>query len=306
MKIFKTNSLWFFDLCFNSNAFEQKGYNDSRLRVIQSMICRDLPLHRSSSFEQLKDLQKRDKVCASRLECFLRNIVTNSRVTPSWREIVGLTFSEAGVLHVNWISFGHCVKEFLVELKNDAYYGMFDEDVVDHIAKVLELLDLIKIPGMDSHRVRMKVFPLSLADDARPWTKNGVWKEPTPFKHQSLKDGKLKEEALKNNAIMDGMIDEDDKLSNEGWKRWDDLDNTNHDNEESENETEHEEEERCEVFDDHERPVFFIRRFEMVKYSFKDNEEFVAIKENKYDDLTNTSKVAIHAYQEIFRMMDEG
>ncbi|GJR80673.1 hypothetical protein Tco_0151458 [Tanacetum coccineum] len=38
-----------------------------------------------------------------------RNIVTNSRVTPSWREIVSLTFSEAGVLHVNWISFGHCV-----------------------------------------------------------------------------------------------------------------------------------------------------------------------------------------------------
>nr|GEV47754.1 hypothetical protein [Tanacetum cinerariifolium] len=29
----------------------------------------------------------------------LRNIVTDSRVTPSWREIVSLTFSEAGVLH---------------------------------------------------------------------------------------------------------------------------------------------------------------------------------------------------------------
>ncbi|GKF80810.1 hypothetical protein Tco_0239412, partial [Tanacetum coccineum] len=42
---------------------------------------------------------------------------------------------------------------------------MFDEDVVDHIAKVLELPDLIKIPGVDSHRLRMKVFPPSLADD---------------------------------------------------------------------------------------------------------------------------------------------
>nr|GEU40714.1 hypothetical protein [Tanacetum cinerariifolium] len=46
---------------------------------------------------------------------------------------------------------------------------MFDEDVVDHIAKVLELLDLIKIPGVDSHRLRMKGFPLSLADDASQW-----------------------------------------------------------------------------------------------------------------------------------------
>ncbi|GJZ57864.1 hypothetical protein Tco_0613358 [Tanacetum coccineum] len=38
-------------------------------------------------------------------------------------------------------------KEFLMELKNNAYHRMFDEDVVDHIAKVLELLDLIKILG---------------------------------------------------------------------------------------------------------------------------------------------------------------
>nr|GEX58432.1 ribonuclease H-like domain-containing protein [Tanacetum cinerariifolium] len=38
-----------------------------------------------------------------------RNIVINSRMTPSWREIVSLTFNEAGVLHVNWTSLGHCV-----------------------------------------------------------------------------------------------------------------------------------------------------------------------------------------------------
>ncbi|GJT54926.1 hypothetical protein Tco_0989980 [Tanacetum coccineum] len=69
-------------------------------------------------------------------------------------------------------------KEFLIELKDNAYHGMFDEDVVDHIAKVLELLDLIKIPGVDSHRLRMKVFPLSLADDARQCIlSNKEWKE---------------------------------------------------------------------------------------------------------------------------------
>nr|GEV78757.1 hypothetical protein [Tanacetum cinerariifolium] len=124
--------------------------------------------------------------------------------------------------------------------------------------------------------------------------------------YEALKEGKLKEEALKNKAIIDGMIDKDDESSNEGWKRWDEFDNTNHVNEESKNEMEHEEEERCEVFDDHEWPICFIRRFEMVRYSFKDNEDYVAIKENEYDYLTNTSKEAIHAYQDIFRMMDEG
>ncbi|GJW41816.1 hypothetical protein Tco_0070615 [Tanacetum coccineum] len=60
-------------------------------------------------------------------------------------------------------------KEFLMELRSNAYYRTFDEYVDDHIAKVLEMLDLIKIPNVDSHRLCMKVFPLSLADDARQW-----------------------------------------------------------------------------------------------------------------------------------------
>ncbi|GKA14379.1 hypothetical protein Tco_0694025 [Tanacetum coccineum] len=60
-------------------------------------------------------------------------------------------------------------KEFLTELQNNAYHGIHHEDVIDHIAMVLEMLDLINIPAMDSHQLRMKVFPLSLADDAQQW-----------------------------------------------------------------------------------------------------------------------------------------
>ncbi|GKC98654.1 hypothetical protein Tco_1168929 [Tanacetum coccineum] len=102
--------------------------------------------------------------------------------------------------------------------------------------------------------------------------------------YEALKDGKHKDEALKNKAIMEGIIDEDDESSNEGWRRWDNFENTNHDNKESKYEMEHEDEERCELFDDQERPVCNIRRFEMIKYSFGDDEEYVDIKENEYDD----------------------
>ncbi|GJX62934.1 hypothetical protein Tco_0295834 [Tanacetum coccineum] len=124
--------------------------------------------------------------------------------------------------------------------------------------------------------------------------------------YEALKDGKLKEEALKNKAIIEGMIGEDDESSDEGWRRWGNFDNTNHDNEGSENVMKKEDEERSDVFDDHELSICNIRRFEMIKYSFRDGEEYVAIKENEYDDLTNTRMEAIHAYQEIFRMMDGG
>ncbi|GJX49202.1 hypothetical protein Tco_0276047 [Tanacetum coccineum] len=73
--------------------------------------------------------------------------------------------------------------EFLVELRKSAYHGWIDEDVVNHIAKVLEMIDLLYILGVDSHQLRMKVFPLSLADDARQWWINEgegkitIWEE---------------------------------------------------------------------------------------------------------------------------------
>ncbi|GKA75776.1 hypothetical protein Tco_0782154 [Tanacetum coccineum] len=60
-------------------------------------------------------------------------------------------------------------KGFLVELRKNIYHGTYNEDVVDHIVKVLKMLDLIYVPGLDSHQLRMKVFPLSLADDAKEW-----------------------------------------------------------------------------------------------------------------------------------------
>ncbi|GKA13342.1 hypothetical protein Tco_0692988 [Tanacetum coccineum] len=85
--------------------------------------------------------------------------------------------------------------------------------------------------------------------------------------YEDLKDSKLKDEALRNKAIMEGLINEDDESNND---------------------------------------EFNIRRFEMIKYSLRDDEEYVAVKEDEYDDLTSTSKDACRAYQGIFRMMDEG
>ncbi|GJS85781.1 hypothetical protein Tco_0752322 [Tanacetum coccineum] len=88
--------------------------------------------------------------------------------------------------------------------------------------------------------------------------------------YDALKDSKLKKEALKNKAIIKGIIDDNDESIDDGWKRWDGYEITNHDREE--------------------------------RY----DEEYVAVKEDEYDDLMSTRKDACRAYQEIFRMMDEG
>ncbi|GKB15478.1 homeodomain-like protein [Tanacetum coccineum] len=64
--------------------------------------------------------------------------------------------------------------------------------------------------------------------------------------------------------------------------------------------------ERQELCETHELPVCNIRRFKMIKYSFGQDEEYVAVKEDEYDDLVKTSDDACRAYQEIFRIIDEG
>ncbi|GKA00533.1 hypothetical protein Tco_0673083 [Tanacetum coccineum] len=47
--------------------------------------------------------------------------------------------------------------------------------------------------------------------------------------YDALKNSEMKEEALGNKAIMEGLIGEDDESSNNGWRRWDGYEITDHD-----------------------------------------------------------------------------
>ncbi|GJY80749.1 hypothetical protein Tco_0493500 [Tanacetum coccineum] len=95
-------------------------------------------------------------------------------------------------------------KEFLVELRENMYHGTHYEDVVDHIAKVLKMVDLIYVPDVDSHQLRMKVFPLSfylesydgedeMLDEGENWEIDPLEflsNINTSFKHHKKVDGR--------------------------------------------------------------------------------------------------------------------
>nr|GEU99069.1 hypothetical protein [Tanacetum cinerariifolium] len=101
--------------------------------------------------------------------------------------------------------------------------------------------------------------------------------------YDALKDSELKEEALRNKDIMEGLINEDVESNNEDDGRYELCGNETHD-----------------------LPVCTVRRFKRTKYSFGQEEEYVAVEEDEYEDLTSTSENACRAYQLIFRMIDEG
>ncbi|GJW58566.1 hypothetical protein Tco_0105297 [Tanacetum coccineum] len=56
----------------------------------------------------------------------------------------------------------------------------------------------------------------------------------------------------------------------------------------------------------HEPSTCKIRRFEMTKYSFEADEEYVAIKELEHINHSETNMEAQYAYQELFNKMDDG
>nr|GEY07293.1 hypothetical protein [Tanacetum cinerariifolium] len=112
--------------------------------------------------------------------------------------------------------------------------------------------------------------------------------------YKALKDSELKEQALRNKAIIEGLIS-DVKSCNDGWRRWEIHKITYHYHDEIkyDNETHDERQELCET---HELSVCNMRRFEMIKYSFGQDKEYVAVKEDEYDDLARTSDDACRAY----------
>ncbi|GJU84634.1 hypothetical protein Tco_1292180 [Tanacetum coccineum] len=106
--------------------------------------------------------------------------------------------------------------------------------------------------------------------------------------YKALEDCKLKDEALRNKAIMEGSIKEDDDESCYEQKRqwntytnYDDAYEINHEHNKSE-----------ELYEIQEQLVCNIRRYMMIKYSFNDNEEYC----NTPDNITTQRNTTLRCY----------
>ncbi|GJV51259.1 hypothetical protein Tco_1447000 [Tanacetum coccineum] len=64
--------------------------------------------------------------------------------------------------------------EFLKILRDNAFNGMDGSDVIDHIEKVLEITEWIKVPNMDKNELRLHVLSKSLSGDAEEWWNNEI------------------------------------------------------------------------------------------------------------------------------------
>ncbi|GJV93670.1 hypothetical protein Tco_1541483 [Tanacetum coccineum] len=121
-------------------------------------------------------------------------------------------------------------KELLTELQNNTFSGRCEEDVIRHIGKVLEILDLVKIAGVDPFQLRMKAFPLSLSKDAKKMMCDDDEEghdplEFIPWRNSKFKDHKKVDETTKRALLYtwieigkeEGLMN-DEVSSDEEWE----------------------------------------------------------------------------------------
>nr|GEW43354.1 hypothetical protein [Tanacetum cinerariifolium] len=132
-------------------------------------------------------------------------------------------------------------EELLMELRCNSYSERGEEDVIDHIAKVLEVLDPIEMDGLDPFQLHMITFPLSLsgkckkmADERWRWKNQHLGRvddeeglDPLEFitwRNSKFKDHKKVDETTKHALLYSliemgnnkGLIDDDISSDDDG------------------------------------------------------------------------------------------
>nr|GEV20022.1 hypothetical protein [Tanacetum cinerariifolium] len=147
------------------------------------------------------------------------------------------------------------LKGKFLDLHNNAFSGTNGKDAVKHVEYYQNIIDQSDYP---------------------------IWREDG-----YCNGGNLPGAYQIGNSLHYQDLECDNESSNDCWKRWrsHEITYNDHDEIESENETH---DERQKLYEAHELPVCNIRKFKMINYSSGQDEEYIAVKENVYDDLART------------------
>ncbi|GJT86042.1 hypothetical protein Tco_1067759 [Tanacetum coccineum] len=187
--------------------------------------------------------------------------------------------------------------EFLKILRDNAFNGMDGGDVIDHIARVVEITEWIKIPDINKNHLRVYVFSKSLSNDAKKWTTRcGLWE----FYVNERTKG-----AIGN--LHDEPRDESSHMTYSGWFYKPHLDT-------------HDGNEIYEIINNEGSPVLGPARhdicdqdelckteeFTVVRYSMGLDKEFVAVEPSKKSTVKRTTRSMSRIYLNLFDKRNHG
>ncbi|GJS64183.1 hypothetical protein Tco_0678747 [Tanacetum coccineum] len=193
-------------------------------------------------------------------------------------------------------------KEILIMLQDHTYDGAETKDAADHVTKFLEIIDIVKIPNINKEQLYIFAFPYSLIGNASRW-----WMHEDNDKITSWEKG------YDNNILADN-----DESSNDEHIKSNNSPISNPSDKEEGNKSHHSE---CnsnsnlpdnfeiEHSEKKEKPgneTCRMDKFEVIKYSISDNEEFMGLRTLERHSWAQTTDGVSSVYLDIFRKKDEG
>ncbi|GKA00494.1 hypothetical protein Tco_0673044 [Tanacetum coccineum] len=168
--------------------------------------------------------------------------------------------------------------EFLIELKNNAYHGMFDEDVVDHIAKINEGKEKLPL-GKIVEKLFCKFYPKSHDGEEEMLDKGDNWgidplefisRVNSSFENHMKVDRRTKKKSDYGNPL--------NTATSSFFKAHDE-----HDIEEGNDLRQMKRKEDNKNDEQPNKRVCKAKKFKAMKYSLGPDEEYIAIRRCKYN-----------------------
>ncbi|GKB08657.1 hypothetical protein Tco_0836969 [Tanacetum coccineum] len=218
--------------------------------------------------------------------------------------------------------------ELIMKLRDNAYDGAETNDAVDHTTRFLQTIDLVKTPNLNIEQLYVLTFQYSLTGKAQQWWMHEEnfeitsWVEIVDkffYKYYPLsrtsKTNDPNEKGYDNDTLDYDEESSDDEYSNGDSHPF--FDQHQNDNDKSD------ENDKC---NDHSNgPENFVRtdapqssndkpnegmcrmgKFEVIKYSVGDNEEFLGARALEHNSWAQNVNRVSSIYLDIFRKKDEG
>nr|GEZ40098.1 hypothetical protein [Tanacetum cinerariifolium] len=197
--------------------------------------------------------------------------------------------------------------KFLDDLCDNAFSGTNGEDAVEHVDYFLKIVDPINLPNdyewyneladgnlkEEAHKQKA-IYEKSWGDASQSVTNFCAW-----LKRSYGNFHKLDYELLVKLQEYWWKVNDRECSPFSNWRNHIQGPYANYYSNFLDKE-EHEDKYKHGLFDGQKQLVCNIRRFEMIKYSFDKDEEYVAVKEHEYDNLTSTNEDACRTTKKYF------
>ncbi|GKA38590.1 reverse transcriptase domain-containing protein [Tanacetum coccineum] len=115
---------------------------------------------------------------------------------------------------------------FMRELRRKLFKGTHDKDAHEHVRRVLEIADLLHLPGVTHDAVMLRVFPITLKGSALRWINRlsaglvTIW---DLFEKAFIRQYCLPFKTAKKLEIIRNFKQEIDETLYHAWERYNDL-----------------------------------------------------------------------------------